>query len=53
LRGGNSDYVLPEYEKVILALFPKAEFETIDDAGHWVHAEQPELFQAMVHKFLK
>ena len=53
LRGGNSDYVLPEYEKVILALFPQAEFETIDDAGHWVHAEQPELFQAMVHKFLK
>ena len=53
IRGGNSDYVLPEYEKEILALFPKAQFQTIDGTGHWVHAEQPELFQAMVHKFLK
>ncbi len=53
LRGGNSDYVLPEYEKEILSLFPKAEFQTIEGAGHWVHAEQPELFQAIVHKFLK
>jgi esterase len=53
IRGGNSDYVLPEYEKEILALFPKAQFQTIDGTGHWVHAEQPELFQAAVHKFLK
>ena len=48
VRGAQSDYVLPEDETVIRALFPCAEIVTIEGAGHWVHAEQPARFLAML-----
>ena len=44
LRGGQSDYILERDEKVIRSLFPRAEIVTIEDAGHWLHAEQPARF---------
>jgi esterase len=37
---------------VIKALFPAAELETVEHAGHWLHAEQPEAFAAAVERFL-
>ncbi|MEE9476822.1 MAG: alpha/beta hydrolase, partial [Roseateles sp.] len=46
VRGAQSEYVLPEDETVIRALFPHAEIVTIEGAGHWVHAEQPARFLA-------
>lgn len=46
VRGAQSDYVLPTDEAVIRRLFPRARIVTIEDAGHWVHAEQPERFLA-------
>jgi len=46
VRGAQSDYVLPEDEAVIRALFPRARIVTIEGAGHWVHAEQPVRFLA-------
>ena len=46
LRGADSDYVRPEDEPIIHALFPHAEIVTIEGAGHWVHAEQPARFLA-------
>lgn len=52
IKGEDSDYILPEYEAAILALFPKASLETVTDAGHWVHSENPETFQQLVLKFL-
>jgi pimeloyl-ACP methyl ester carboxylesterase len=52
LRGGASDYVLPEHHGIITALFPHAAFETIDGAGHWLHAEQPRVFEDKVKSFL-
>jgi len=50
LRGAQSDYVLPEDEVVIQALFPHAEIVTIEGAGHWVHAEQPARFLAALDR---
>jgi esterase len=44
VRGANSDYVLEAHTGVIAELFPNARFETIDAAGHWLHAEQPAAF---------
>jgi pimeloyl-ACP methyl ester carboxylesterase len=32
--------------------FPKYHLETIADAGHWVHAEQPEAFFEVLSKYL-
>lgn len=52
VAGGRSDYVLPEYEPAIRRLFPKSEIRRIEDAGHWVHAEQPDVFVATVEEFL-
>ncbi len=48
VRGAQSDYVLPKDETVIRVLFPCAEIVTIEGAGHWVHAEHPARFLAML-----
>jgi pimeloyl-ACP methyl ester carboxylesterase len=37
----------------ILRLFPAAQFTAIAGAGHWVHAEQPSAFAAVVLDFLQ
>ena len=52
LGGGKSDYVRPEHGATIRRLFPKASIETIEGAGHWVHAERPDDFIARVAAFL-
>jgi len=39
--GAQSDYVQPEHHTRIERYFPNAEYAAIDNAGHWVHAEQP------------
>ncbi len=52
LSGGNSDYVRPEHRARIRALFPKARFARIPDAGHWLHAERPRAFIETVQTFL-
>src|SRR5690606_3305226 len=38
IRGGNSNYLLPQHEATTLAQFPNARIETVANAGHWVHA---------------
>ncbi len=50
--GAQSDYVGPQHHERIRELFPWAEFATIPDAGHRVHAEQPERFLEVVRGFL-
>jgi esterase len=52
VTGGRSDYVRPEHHATILRLFPEAQFVTIPDAGHWVHAEAPNAFLEVVSAFL-
>ncbi len=52
LRGGKSDYILDEDWPEINQFFPQAELITIPDAGHWLHAEQPEAFFQEVMKKL-
>ena len=53
IRGGNSRYILDEDFDAIKNQFPKAEFETIPNAGHWLHAENPQLFFDLTIRFLK
>jgi pimeloyl-ACP methyl ester carboxylesterase len=52
LAGERSNYIRPEHHARIRALFPKARFATVPGAGHWVHAENPEGFLALVEPFL-
>lgn len=42
LKGKDSDYIPDEDFKDILKVFPAAEITEIADAGHWIHADQPE-----------
>lgn len=53
LGGDRSDYIREDDHAQILRLFPGAEIETLADAGHWVHAEQPDRFQARLVSFLR
>ncbi|WP_415183796.1 alpha/beta fold hydrolase [Phaeovulum sp.] len=52
VSGALSDYIRPEYHAAIKAQFPAAEFTRIEGAGHWLHAEQPREFEAVLHGFL-
>jgi pimeloyl-ACP methyl ester carboxylesterase len=53
VRGAASGYVTDEALPVITALFPAARLETIADAGHWLHADQPGAFGTCVEDFLR
>lgn len=52
IRGGKSEYIRPEDEPLIREWFPAAQIQTIPEAGHWLHAEQPEEFLRLVRNFL-
>ncbi|MGI9382758.1 MAG: alpha/beta fold hydrolase [Methyloligellaceae bacterium] len=52
ISGGQSDYVQPSHHDAIRDVFPAASFEAIPGAGHWVHAEAPELFIQSVERYL-
>jgi esterase len=53
LRGERSDYILPSDEAEIKKYFPNAEIKTVQDAGHWIHAEKPLEFFNETLKFLQ
>ena len=53
LRGDKSNYILDSDFETILHHFPKAKIETISNAGHWLHAENPEEFYKKTVCFLK
>jgi len=44
VRGGRSSYVSAADWEDILRHFPQAQLATIDQAGHWLHADQPQAF---------
>lgn len=52
IKGENSDYITFEDEPAIKNQFPKAEIVSINNAGHWVHAENMEGFFEAVMVFL-
>ncbi|XP_060612857.2 sn-1-specific diacylglycerol lipase ABHD11 [Anolis sagrei] len=53
LGGAKSPYISSEDFPDIERLFPEAEIEYIPDAGHWVHADQPQHFVAAVCRFME
>jgi esterase len=53
VRGEHSRYLHPQDEEQIRALFPNATIQTINGAGHWIHADAPEAFLAQVRSFLR
>jgi esterase len=52
VAGSESSYVLPEHAPAMRLLFPRVRSLTIKGAGHWVHADQPQVFAAVLRRFL-
>lgn len=52
LRGECSDYVSEASLPAVKAVLPSARVLTLEGAGHWLHAEAPEAFQAETVSFL-
>jgi len=52
LRGERSEYIGTSDELIISQHFPNSNLVTIANAGHWLHAENPEAFFEAVLDFL-
>lgn len=53
LCGGDSDYVDNSGKTEISRLFPSAITQTIEGAGHWIHADQPREFMRILSTYLE
>ena len=51
--GEKSDYITESDQLTIGETFSRANFVGIENAGHWVHAEQPQAFYDAIIPFLK
>ncbi|WP_163337548.1 alpha/beta fold hydrolase [Desulfopila sp. IMCC35008] len=52
VRGENSDYILPKHEPDRMHYFPRSSISTIENAGHWLHMEQPKRLIMVLSTFL-
>jgi len=52
LRGDKSEYIALNDEGLIKMQFPNSFIETIENAGHWLHAENPTAFYNSVIQFI-
>lgn len=52
IRGENSEYIGSTEEATITVHFDDATIRTIENAGHWLQAEQPEKFSQLALNFL-
>jgi esterase len=52
IRGEKSNYILEQDYDKIYELFPLAKIETVENAGHWVHAENPEKLEELITEFM-
>lgn len=52
LSGANSNYIQEEDKAKILKYFPNAQFSSVSNAGHWVHAENPKEFLEKLMAFI-
>ncbi len=52
LKGALSPYIQPHHIAGIRRLFPRAEIKEVPEAGHWVHADRPDLVYEWVRNFV-
>ena len=52
IRGAKSNYILDTDFAASKVHFPDSALATIPDAGHWVHAEQPEKLLTTIEEFI-
>ena len=52
LRGDKSEYIPNSDERLIKTHFPEALINTVSNAGHWLHAENPQEFYNYTMDFI-
>jgi esterase len=52
IRGEKSNYIIESDYSAIYEQFPNSDIETVYNAGHWVHAENPPEFYSAVMEFI-
>ncbi len=52
VRGALSNYITDQHRDAIAERFPAARITTIEQVGHWLHAEKPQTFYRIVSDFL-
>jgi pimeloyl-ACP methyl ester carboxylesterase len=53
INGGKSEYVKATELSAYQAFFPNATLQTIEEAGHWIHAEKPKELLTILNDFLE
>jgi pimeloyl-ACP methyl ester carboxylesterase len=53
IAGGRSDYVTRRLGEDFRPMFPQAEVEVVEQAGHWVHADQQAAFLECMKRALR
>lgn len=53
LKGAQSDYLTPAYKDEIVQRFADVQLRVVENTGHWLHAEKPELVSKLMLKFFK
>ncbi len=52
LKGADSHYVTDDMLPALREVLPRARIVTLKNAGHWLHADQPEAFQQAIDTFI-
>lgn len=52
IKGADSPYIQTKHRDTITRLFPNADLQVIEGAGHLLHAEKPEAFVKVCRRFL-
>ena len=53
VRGEKSGYITNDDIDLLSETFTNLSVKTVTNAGHWIHAEQPQAFYEVVMEFLK
>lgn len=53
IKGSHSDYINNEDVRLISQNFTNATMVEIDDSGHWVHVDNPDVFYQVVKEYIK
>ncbi len=51
VAGADSGYIRPEHAEAMRRWFPQHRRVVVKGAGHWVHAQQPEVFVEVLRRF--
>ena len=52
IKGSKSDYILPSDQNLLKKCFPKYSIHEVQEAGHWVHFDNPAIFEKIVKSLL-